>query len=82
MSKNKLRTLMMLYGAMAMMDPNTSEKRELTERELKELEQIKEEKYHQRMLQKGLSKFYYGENYLYALNQKSANKKAKKRGWI
>ena len=31
---------------------------------------------------KGLKEFEYGENKLWALNQKSADKKAKKRGWI
>jgi Rieske Fe-S protein len=31
---------------------------------------------------KGLSKFYYGSEYVWALNQKSANKKASKKGII
>lgn len=31
---------------------------------------------------KGLKEFVYGENKLWALNQKSADKKAKSRGWI
>lgn len=35
-----------------------------------------------RMRSKGLSLFKYGENKLWALNQKSADKKAKKLGWI
>jgi hypothetical protein len=30
----------------------------------------------------GLTKFWYGDNYLYALNKKSADKKAKKKGWL
>lgn len=31
---------------------------------------------------KGLMKFHYGENYLYALNQKTADRKARKKGWL
>ncbi len=31
---------------------------------------------------KGLTEFYYGENSLWALNQKTADKKARKKGWI
>lgn len=31
---------------------------------------------------KGLKKFFYGENNLWALNQKSADKKARKLKWI
>lgn len=31
---------------------------------------------------KGLSVFNYGENSIWALNKKSADKKAKKKGWI
>lgn len=30
----------------------------------------------------GLKEFFYGENSLWALNQKSADKKARKRGWL
>lgn len=30
----------------------------------------------------GLTKYYYGDNYLYALNQNTADKKAKKKGWL
>lgn len=30
----------------------------------------------------GLKKFYYGENYVYAINQRNADKKAKKKGYI
>lgn len=31
---------------------------------------------------KGLTKFYYGENSLWALNKKSADRKAQTRGWV
>lgn len=30
----------------------------------------------------GLTEFFYGENSLWALNQKSADRKAKKRNWL
>lgn len=30
----------------------------------------------------GLTKFFYGENSIWALNQKTADKKAKRKGWI
>ena len=31
---------------------------------------------------KGLTLFYYGENSLWALNQKNADRKARKKGWV
>lgn len=31
---------------------------------------------------KGLKKFFYGENYVWALNQKNADRKARKRHWL
>ena len=31
---------------------------------------------------KGLKQFFYGSDYVWALNQKTADKKAKKKGWI
>ena len=34
------------------------------------------------MIKKGCKRFYYGEKFLYALNQKNADRKAKKKGWI
>lgn len=34
------------------------------------------------LLKKGLTKFWYGENYVIALNKKVADKKAKKNKWI
>ena len=36
----------------------------------------------QRNIRRGLKKFEYGLNHLWALNKKSADKKAAKRGWI
>lgn len=74
----------MLFGAMlAMAGDNgkgvyteySSETREEREKRLAEAqERINEAK--------GMTKFHYGENSLWALNQKSADRKAQTRGWV
>ena len=82
--KNKLGMLSM-FTAMAMMSTETSNKMH-EYREPKESEEERKRRLAkfeiERYKAQGLTEFFYGENSLWALNQKSANKKARKRHWI
>lgn len=42
----------------------------------------KEKKPPKKIIPKGLKEFFYGENSVFALNQKNADKKARKKGYI
>lgn len=79
---SKMKSLAMLYGLSAMASASM---REVYEPQ-KETEQERKERYLRAEIKsnkaKGLSKYSYGENNLWALNRVSADKKAKKRGWI
>lgn len=73
-----------LAGAMAY-DPSTNktykepaDPKESEEECKRRLDKAKRERYKAQ----GLREFYYGENSLWALNQKSADKKARKRNWL
>ena len=61
----------------------TKEERQKRLKKVEELNKLKLEKVKtQQNINKGLTKFFYGENNLWALNQKTADTKAKKKGWI
>lgn len=80
--KGKLGAMMALFGAMAMTSqhpgqiPNeiASEPRELSRREIEERER-------KVMEGRGLTQYFFGDNYVWALNYKSAKKKAHKKGY-
>jgi hypothetical protein len=76
----KQSTLMMLAAAMAISEqqPTRLPEKESPEERKKRL--IEAEK--NRFKAQGLTEFFYGENSLWALNQKSADKKARLRQWI
>ena len=83
--KSKLGMLSM-FTAMAMMSTETSnEMREYIEQP-KESEEERKRRLAKSEIERykaqGLTEFFYGENSLWALNQKSADKKARKRHWI
>ena len=82
--KSKLGMLSM-FTAMAMMSTETPHGM----REYREPKESEEERKHrlakfeiERYKAQGLTEFFYGENSLWALNQKSADKKARKRHWL
>lgn len=82
--KNKLH-LFGMFAAMAMMGTETPHgMREY--REPKETEQERKKRLAKAEIERykaqGLTEFFYGENSLWALNQKSADRKAKNRNWI
>ena len=82
--KSKLG-MMGMFGALAIM--GTENRHGM--RECTELRETEEQRKHRvakaeikRYKAQGLSEFFYGENSLWALNQKSADKKARKRNWL
>lgn len=82
--KSKLGAYAM-FAAMAAMGSNpTPNRRRVKSKEEKEAENKKRlaEAEIERKKSNGLKEFFYGENSLFALNQKSADKKARKLNWI
>lgn len=81
---SKMRALGMMFAAMAMSGGFGGNGREYIEPKETEEERKKRIDKAQTKINesKGLTKFDYGSNSLWALNQKSADKKAKKKGWI
>ena len=71
---NSLAMMSLLYAATAsdMVDEFNHEtiKRPLNKKPIKKI------------IPKGLKEFFYGENSLYALNQKNADRKARKKGYL
>ena len=82
--KNKLGMISMFAALAIMGTENTHEMREY--RDPKESEEERKRRLAkfeiERYRAQGLTEFFYGENSLWALNQKSADKKARKRHWI
>ena len=79
--KSKLG-MMSMFAALAMMGTphgmrEYREPKESEEERKRRLAKAEIERYKAQ----GLSEFFYGENSLWALNQKSADKKARKRHW-
>jgi hypothetical protein len=82
--KNKLG-MMGMFAAMAMMGTETPHR----EREYIKPKQTDEERKRriakaeiERAKANGLKEFFYGENSLYALNQKNADRKARSKNWL
>ncbi len=68
----------MAYGGKSGTTPNIKEHAESDEERKERINKAEIE----RCKAQGLKEFFYGENSLFALNQKSADKKAKKKNWI
>lgn len=84
---SKMKSILGMYAlaAMAMsggLDGNNRERyiepKETEEERKARLAKAEIERYKKQ----GLTEFFYGENSLWALNQKSADKKARKRHWL
>jgi hypothetical protein len=76
-----------LLTAMAMMGSNAyglgnNEPQETEEEKKKRLERKQKKAEIERNKANGLIEFFYGENSVWALNQKTADKKAKKKGFL
>lgn len=83
--KNKLGLLAMM-GAMMPMDRSTAYGLSNNEQPIEETEEQKQKRLAQAEIKQykanGLTEFFYGENSVWALNQKTADKKAKKKGYL
>ena len=83
MSKNmnKMKSILGMYALAAMAmngDEIYFQPKESEDKRKARLAKAKVERYKAQ----GLTEFFYGENSLWALNQKSADKKARKRHWL
>jgi len=59
-----------------------SEYRELTDEEKEKLKAIAENKRIERLKQQGVNEYFYGQNVIYARNQKNADRKARNKGYL
>lgn len=80
--KSKLG-MMSMFAALAMMGTETTHgmreyRKEIEEERKRRLAKAEIERYKAQ----GLTEFFYGENSLWALNQKSADRKARQRHWL
>lgn len=58
------------------------EYRELTDEEKERLKAIAENKRIERLKQKGVSEYFYGQNVIYARDKKNADRKARNKGYL
>ncbi len=83
---NKLRSLMMMYGAMAMMGDfgykKATEYKELTDEQKAEIKAIAEQKKIERLKKQGVKEYFYGDKVIYARNKKNADRKARNKGYL
>ncbi len=83
--KSKIKSLMIIYGAMAMMGDlgyhDDSEYELLTEDEKSELKTIAKKNKIERLKKQGVREYFYGENIIYARNKKNADRKARNKGY-
>lgn len=78
---SKMKSLLALYAiGMAMGDQHYVEHKEKESEE--ERKQRLDKAEIERNKANGLTQFFYGVNTLWALNQKSADKKAKRKNWV
>ncbi len=83
--KGKLGLFTMMAAMAAMGNTGYSERseyRELTDEEKAELKAIAEKKRLERLKQKGVNEYFYGQNVIYARNQKNADRKARNKGYL
>ncbi len=59
-----------------------SEYRELTDEEKEKLKAIAENKRIERLKKQGVNEYFYGQNVIYARNQKNADRKARNKGYL
>ena len=83
--KSKLGLFAMLAAMDAMWDTGYSKKskyRKLTDEEKEQLKAIAKKKRIEKLKQQGVNEYFYGQNVIYARNQKNADKKARNKGYL
>ena len=78
--KSKLG-MMSMFATMAMMGTETPHREETTETDEEKKRRLAKSEIEQNKA-KGLKEFFYGENSIWAINQKNANKKARIKHWL
>jgi hypothetical protein len=83
--KSKLGLYAMFAAMAAMGDTGYSERseyRELTDEEKEQLKAIAEKKRLERLKKQGVNEYFYGQNVIYARNQKNADRRARNKGYL
>lgn len=81
----RLTAILSAIASTDVVDPNSSKHNRSVRRYKKRKERTPEEIAafeESRKLKQGLKKFFYGENYVIALNQRNADRKARQQGFI
>ncbi len=83
---SKMKSLMLMYGAMAMMGDfgyqQETEYKTLTDEQKQELKAIAEQKRIERLKKQGVKEYFYGDKVIYARNKKNADRKARNKGYL
>lgn len=82
---NKASKLAMMYGLAAVMNEGNDIYGSALDRindDYDKPKKVKQPRQVKKIIPKGLTEFFYGENSLYALNQKNADRKARKKGYL
>jgi len=80
---SKMKSIIGMYTLAAMVMSGDLGKRYIKPKETEEERKARLAKAErERYKSQGLTEFFYGENSLWALNKKSADKKARKRNWL
>lgn len=85
MKMNNASKLAMMYGLAAVMNEGNNIYGSALDRmsdDYEKPEKVKKPKQVKKIIPKGLTEFFYGQNSLYALNQKNADRKARKKGYL
>jgi len=83
--KGMLGAYAMMFAMASMGNTGYSERdeyRELTDEEKERLKAIAEKKSIERLKQKGVNEYFYGQNVIYARDQKNADRKARNKGYL
>ena len=85
MKMNKASKLAMMYGLAATMSSENdiySSQHNFSDEDYKRMKKVKQPKQVKKIIPKGLTEFFYGANSIWALNQKNADRKARKKGYL
>lgn len=77
---SKMKNLALAYAMLAVAAENSN----YGVREFSKSEYVKDlqEQEEKQMLAKGLKKFYFGDNFVWSINQKNADRKARSLNWL
>jgi hypothetical protein len=82
MKKQNMVGMLAMMAAMSVEKDIYSSTRNFTEDDYLKMQTIKQPKKPKKIIPKGMKEFFYGTEKIYALNQKNADRKARKKGYI